>query len=577
MIKITFAFILILVISNLIFAWKIYEFSKKNKSENLNFEEKNLNTKKIDDCIILFLKFINDIIQYSEYLLLSMKDISKQSTSLTDNSELHITNLEKTKTQLEDMHDKLTNNLKISEQIKGTFGIVNDSVIEKQQQIIHSIDEYKVVKENMKLSKKSIDDLVNYTIEVQGTINNINIISKQINMLALNASIEASRAGEYGKGFSVVADEIKKLSNETNEATNDIFRVLNNINKSAITTQSDVTKTISILDSQSSMLQQTVNSIDEIVQMVTNTLSNVETLTNKNVQSNNTCSNVNSTASLVLKSIGNDMSTIKQIDDSLRNENKCVEKLVSSTSEFKYLSKNLFNLLEEDENTIIAVTEEYPPFVIENKDIDNQGIDIDIIREICNRNAINFKLFFAPFDLSLELVKDGSAHIISTLSYTEERSKFINFTNPYRDENRFILITNNDNPKTFNCYDDIKKCTVGIISMYTYPCNFLNDKDIIKDKNYKLDTLFYKLSKNQIDVILLNDYIGKYYINLNKIQDKVNISKYILEAHENFDARLGFSKKKNTENLTQIFNEGLKDLSKEGILKKIEGKYINFI
>ncbi|NMM61354.1 transporter substrate-binding domain-containing protein [Clostridium sp. P21] len=579
MLKVICIFTLILLISNIVLAYKVYGASKNNKLETSNIIEKNnsdTSVQEIDDFIILFLKLINDIIKYSEYLSLSMKDISGQSTILTDNSQLHIIDLEKTKNQLEDMHDKLSNNLKISEEIKDTFEVVNSSIKERQQRIIKGINEYKVVQENMKVSKKSIDDLVNYTMKVQGTINNISEISKQISMLALNASIEASRAGEYGKGFSVVADEVKKLSNETDEATNDIFKVLRNINQSALTTQSDVTKTINILDSQSTMLQETVNSIDEIVQMVVKTLSNVETLTNKNIQSNDTCTNVNSTASVVLESVGNDMTTIKQIDDSLKNENKCVEELVSSTSDFKYLSKNLFKLLEKDENTLVAVTEEYPPFVIENKDINNQGIDIDIIREICNRNNINFKMFFAPFDLSLELVKDGAVHMIPTLSYTEDRNKIINFTNPYRDESKFILITNKNNKKAFNCYDDMKECKIGIISMYTYPSNFLNDRNIIKDENYKLDTLFYKLLKNQIDVVLLNDYIGKYYINSNNLQDKVCVSDYILKANENFDARLGLSKKKNTEKLTQIFNEGFKELAREGIIDKIESKYIKF-
>lgn len=579
MVEIIYTFTVISVLINLILVYKIYKTSKKTDTQDINYSEKSSmdkSSKQIDDCIALFLKFINDIIKYSEYLSLNMKDISAQSTILTDNSQLHIVDLEKTQTQIKDMHKLLSNNSKISENIKDTFKTVNDNVVERQKRVIDGINQYKIVQDNIKLSKESIDNLVNYTIKVQGTINTINAISKQISMLALNASIEASRAGEYGKGFSVVADEVKKLSNETNEATNDISKVLNNITNSALTTQGDIEKTINILDSQASMLEETVNSIDQIVQMVVKTLNNVETLTDKNIQSSDTCTNVNSTASVVLDSIGNDMTTIKEIDNSLKSEDSCIQKLVKSTSDFKYLSKNLFNLLAEEKNTIVAVTEEYPPFVIESEDINNQGIDIDIIREICRKNNINFKMFFAPFDLSFELVKEGVVHMIPTLSYTEERNKCINFTNSYRNESKFILITSKQANKTFNCYDDMKDCKIGIVSMYTYPSNFLKDKNIIKDENYKLDTLFCKLLKNQIDGVLLNDYIGKYYINYNKLESKVNISKYVLNANENFDARLGLSKGKNTEKLTEIFNEELKNLSKEGILKKIESKYIKF-
>lgn len=59
----------------------------------------------------------------------------------------------------------------------------------------------------------------------------INDISSNIDLLALNASIEASRAGEYGRGFAVVAGEIKGLSNQTNEATVKITHIIEDITR----------------------------------------------------------------------------------------------------------------------------------------------------------------------------------------------------------------------------------------------------------------------------------------------------------------------------------------------------------
>ena len=65
--------------------------------------------------------------------------------------------------------------------------------------------------------------------EIMGLISNV---AEQTGLLALNASIEAARAGEAGKGFGVVADEISSLSAQTNEATDDINGLIQNIVKS---------------------------------------------------------------------------------------------------------------------------------------------------------------------------------------------------------------------------------------------------------------------------------------------------------------------------------------------------------
>jgi methyl-accepting chemotaxis protein len=89
--------------------------------------------------------------------------------------------------------------------------------------------------ENSKLNvhyAESIQTILENTATINKITEDIQYISDQTNLLALNAAIEAARAGEHGRGFSVVAEEVRKLSDRTNQASNDITQIVGKVNDS---------------------------------------------------------------------------------------------------------------------------------------------------------------------------------------------------------------------------------------------------------------------------------------------------------------------------------------------------------
>jgi methyl-accepting chemotaxis protein len=88
----------------------------------------------------------------------------------------------------------------------------------------------------------------------------VSSIAKQINLLALNASIEAARAGDAGKGFAVVAEEVRKLSIETNDAVGKIDQSLTEFVESIGGVVSDIDVQYQVLETESSKLTNAVTS-----------------------------------------------------------------------------------------------------------------------------------------------------------------------------------------------------------------------------------------------------------------------------------------------------------------------------
>ena len=116
--------------------------------------------------------------------------------------------------------------------------------------------------------------------EVSKQVEDITSIASQTNLLALNASIEAARAGDAGKGFSVVAEEIGKLATESAQTADIIKKEMSNLlskSEDAITKTKDIT---SISSDVTKVLKDTVGKINQLIDNVESTVTGITKISN---------------------------------------------------------------------------------------------------------------------------------------------------------------------------------------------------------------------------------------------------------------------------------------------------------
>ena len=266
--------------------------------------------------------------------------VANSMVNVAGNCSEQFTEIETANGQVETLGQHMMNFVNTIQHSSEVVQVTQEKAVAEAKTVDGAVEQMKLIQTSVTQSAAVITELGEESDRIGKIVDTISSIAAQTNLLALNAAIEAARAGEHGRGFAVVADEVRKLAEQSSESAGEIAGLITSIQEKSQKAVAVMQEGVGRVEAGTKVVQDSGASFNEIAEMV-----------RKVVEASQEMDNIVNALNENTKTIGGAIQTVAVKSSSVSSEAESVsaasEELTATMSEIESSSGVLAEMAKD--------------------------------------------------------------------------------------------------------------------------------------------------------------------------------------------------------------------------------------